>query len=144
MANDENLIPFRTETEARAKGRIGGIKSGEARRRKRDARKIMLDILGSHPKLDKRTLENLHQLGIFGSGKGKDQYDIEMIINAAIAQKAMRGDVKAYQALLGTIGEDPRTKLYRETAGLQNMDEDGPLVIQYDYGDEAEDEDDDQ
>lgn len=104
----------------------------------------MLDILASHPKLDKRTLDNLHQLGIFGSGKGKDQYDIEMIINAAIAQKAMRGDVKAYQALLGTIGEDPRTKLYRETAGTQNMDGDGPLVIQYDYGDEAEDEGDDQ
>lgn len=35
MANEENLIPIRTEKEAREKGKNGGIKSGEARREKK-------------------------------------------------------------------------------------------------------------
>ena len=115
---------------------MGGIASGEARRRKRDARKIMLEILSAKPELDKGTLANLHKLGIYGKGKGKDTYDIETIINAAIAQKAMRGDVKAYRAMLEAIGEDVRTRLYRESAGKIGADEDGPLTIMYDYGDD--------
>lgn len=103
----------------------------------------MLEILASKPDLDKATLANLHKLGIYGKGKAKDTYDIEMIINAAIAQKAMRGDVKAYRAMLEAIGEDVRTRLYRESAGKIGADEDGPLTIMYDYGDDDSPEEDD-
>ena len=142
MANDENLrVP--TSEQAREYGRRGGKASGEARRRKRDNRKIMLDMLNARPKLDRRTLDNLHQLGIYGTGKDKDQYTVEMIINAAVTQKAMRGDIKAYRAILETIGEDVRSRISREMSGYGPGDQDGPLVINYDYGD-AEDEDDDQ
>lgn len=147
MSNEENLIPVRTAEEARRKGRNGGIASGEARRRKRDNRKIMIDILSASPVLDKQTLVNLHKLGIYGKGKNKDKYDLEMIINAAIAQKAMRGDVKAYRAILETIGEDIRSKLAREGHGFDSSANDGGLTIVYDYGvpgdADAEDDDDD-
>ena len=44
MANNENLKPIQTESEAREKGKRGGIKSGEARRAKKTM-KAMLDYL---------------------------------------------------------------------------------------------------
>ena len=37
----ENLDPVRTKEEAKKRGRNGGIKSGEARRNKRDAKNAM-------------------------------------------------------------------------------------------------------
>lgn len=41
MANEENLKPVRTKSEARERGRNGGKASGESRRRKADFRKIL-------------------------------------------------------------------------------------------------------
>lgn len=41
MANEQNLKPVRTKSEARERGRNGGIKSGESRRQKRTLREIM-------------------------------------------------------------------------------------------------------
>ena len=41
MANNENLKPVRTKNEARERGRNGGKKSGEVRRRKADFRKTL-------------------------------------------------------------------------------------------------------
>lgn len=144
--NDENLRPLgdgsRTKSREREIQSLGGIKSGEARRRRRDARERMLEVLASVPKLDKRTLDNLKQLGVKGSGNGKKSYDLETLAIAAIVQKAMRGDVNAYRAVLETIGEDAKTKALRD--GLPYQDDDEGLTIVYDYGDEAEAEKDDQ
>lgn len=41
MANNENLKPVRTKNEARERGRNGGKKSGEVRRRKADFRRTL-------------------------------------------------------------------------------------------------------
>ena len=41
MANEQNLKPIRSVSEAREKGKNGGKKSGETRRRKRTLREIM-------------------------------------------------------------------------------------------------------
>ena len=41
MANNENLKPVRTKSEARERGRNGGKASGEARRRKANFRKTL-------------------------------------------------------------------------------------------------------
>jgi hypothetical protein len=43
--NDSNLIPVSSESEAREKGRRGGIASGEARRRKRSMRDAVEAIM---------------------------------------------------------------------------------------------------
>lgn len=105
----ENLIPLteRTKEEQRELRVRGGKASGEARRRKRDARMQMIDIISCMPKLDNSTIKNLKTMGVKGKGKDKDQYTIEQIMQVAIAQKAMKGDVKAYDAIQRTIGEDP-------------------------------------
>ena len=145
--NDENLSPLgngtRTKSEEREIQRRGGINSGISRRRKRDARNIMLQVLQSMPKLDKKTVNNLHQLGIMGEGSQKNKYDIEIIMAAAIAQKAMKGDVRAFNAILQTIGEDARSRIIRESLGKEEQ-EDGILKIVYDYdgSDGTEDDDD--
>ena len=44
MANNENLKPVRTKSEARERGRKGGIASGESRREKATLREC-LDLL---------------------------------------------------------------------------------------------------
>ena len=119
MANEKNLIPVQSGSEAREKGRRGGKASGVARRRKRDARKIMGEILKSVPVMDKETKKNLDKLGIQGTGKNKDRYDLEMIATAALMQKAMRGDVKAYRLILEIMGEDARSRAAADRLELE-------------------------
>jgi len=46
--NEHNLIPIRTESEAREKGSKGGKKSGESRRRKKSMKQVM-DMLLEMP-----------------------------------------------------------------------------------------------
>ena len=45
MSNEHNLRPVRTKEEARERGRNGGKKSGEARRRKANFRKTLNMLL---------------------------------------------------------------------------------------------------
>lgn len=48
MANEQNLIPVRTGSEARERGRAGGIASGEARRERKRMRE-WAELIGSLP-----------------------------------------------------------------------------------------------
>ncbi|MBQ9211099.1 MAG: hypothetical protein IJ153_11000 [Clostridia bacterium] len=121
MANDENIKGYqfgstekRTAEEQRELKSKGGKASGIARRRKRDARKIMESVLKSKPVMDAETRKVVDRLGIQGSGKNKDQYDLELIATAALMQKAMRGDVKAHRLILEIMGEDAATNRERE------------------------------
>ena len=52
MANNENLKPVRTKREARERGRNGGIKSGEARRRTAALRDTMNKLLTMKVEVD--------------------------------------------------------------------------------------------
>lgn len=45
VPNEENLIPVRSESEAREKGGRGGKASGEARRKKKELRETMEALL---------------------------------------------------------------------------------------------------
>ena len=85
MPNAENLEQhkIRTTSEAREKGKNGGIASGKARREK---------------KWFKEEIEK--QIG--GS--------IDKIINAML-EKAKKGDIQAGQFLRDTIGEKPTDKV---------------------------------
>lgn len=94
MANEENLIPIQSTNEAREKGRLGGIKSGEVRRAKKTM-KEMLDYL-----LEKE-IEN--------SRTGEKVTYREAILTSAI-KKAIKGDIKASQFIRDTAGEAPITK----------------------------------
>lgn len=90
MANNENLKPIRSESEAREKGTNGGIKSGEARRAKKTM-KQMLDYL-----LEKE-IEN----------KKGEKASTQEAISVALIKQALSGNVKAFEVIRDTIGEKP-------------------------------------
>ena len=109
--NEGNLKPFGkdsdlTEREQRKIQSHGGQKSAESRRRKKGQRELMAAMLKAVPDLDKAAVQNLRRLGFKGRGAGQDQFSIETIGMAALLQKVMRGDTRAYQLMLEILGED--------------------------------------
>lgn len=91
MANNQNLKPFdsnQSREEAKKNGRLGGIKSGEAKRAKKTM-KEMLDYL-----LEKE-IENK---------KGEKASTLEAI-SVSMIRQALNGNVKAFEVIRDTIGE---------------------------------------
>lgn len=94
--NEQNLKPFgeRTEKEQREIQQKGGIASGEARRRKRDLR-LALEML-----LEKD----------FKDKSGNTATGAEAI-TAKLFEKAMKGDVRAFEMIRDTVGQKPVEKI---------------------------------
>jgi deoxyribodipyrimidine photolyase len=94
--NDENLIPFseRSESEVRAMNSRGGKKSGETRRRKRDI---------------KRALDALLEKDI--TAKNGETMTGAEAIALKLMEKALKGDVKAFEVLRDSAGQKPTSKL---------------------------------
>ena len=82
MANEQNLRPVQSKEEARERGRKGGIASGEARRKRRTLKEELLAML-EDPEVQKR-------------------------LSAAIVEKGMDGDIRAFEVIRDTIGEKPK------------------------------------
>ena len=103
MANKgiENLITGkeRTKEELREITRKGGIASGEARRRKKTAKEVVSTLLNLGL-TDEKAKRKLKALGI----EDEDMTNI-MASSVAVMAKAMKGDYKAYNALLEVAGE---------------------------------------
>lgn len=94
--NEQNLKSFseRTEKEQREIQQKGGIASGEARRRKRDLR-LALELLLEKEYTDK---------------KGNVATGAEAI-TAKLFEQAMKGNVKAFETIRSTVGQDPVQKV---------------------------------
>ena len=110
MANEQNLKPVRTKKEAREKGRNGGIKSGEARRRKRNMReaaKLLLDMpISKNQQTMKAVLSSL--------GVPEEDADYRMGVMAAMLLQAANGNVNAATFLRDTAGDNPNVKMREE------------------------------
>lgn len=104
MANEANLKPVRTESEARTLGANGGRKSGEARREKKLLREC-LEIL----------LENIME------GENGEEMTGAEALAAAIFGRALMGDIRAAEFIRDTCGQKCATRL--EVGGVD------PLVI---------------
>lgn len=113
----ENLIDpkDRTSEELREMTRKGGIKSGEVRRRKKTMREA-LEMLLYKTELPEQMKERLRQEGIIAD----DDMNHQMLITRSLIAKAEAGDVQAYNAICGMIGEKPAEKV--EMSGGQQMD----------------------
>lgn len=92
MTNSKNLKPVRTKSEAREKGKKGGIKSGEKRRERKALKEELLLLLSTG--------------------------DTQKKLSVALIDKAMCGDVKAFEVIRDTIGEKPTDK-QEITGGLE-------------------------
>ena len=85
MANIQNLKPIRTKSEARERGKKGGIKSVEKRRERKALKEQLLLLL--------------------------ETGDTAESICAALIEKALTGDVRAFETIRDTIGEKPVDKV---------------------------------
>ena len=105
-----NLKPFdqRTEDEQRAIRSKGGKASGEARRKKRDAKSAARLIL-SLPTVDKVT-KSLEKLGI----DDEAEYTNMVSIFAMAYLKAMKGDIAAMRFIVDMAGMSPEFKMVEE------------------------------
>ena len=101
MANEKNLKPVRSKEEARERGKKGGIKSGETRRRKAALRNTMNRLLTMQAEV-----EGLSD--VLRADGGESTY--EEIIAMAMIQQASLGNVKAYQAIMKTIGQTEKSE----------------------------------
>jgi hypothetical protein len=112
----ENLInpKDRTSEELREMTRKGGIKSGEARRRKKTMREA-LEMLMFHTELNEQAKKMLEAEGI----KDADDFNHQMVITRSLIAKAEAGDVQAYNAICAMIGEKPAEKVDL-SGGMQN------------------------
>lgn len=118
MANEENLKPLQANTDrARETGRLGGIASGEARRKKRTMKEAAQQILsGGLVFGDDSTKEILALLGI----DVPTNADGIMLVATL---KASRGDIEAARFVRDTGGEVPTSKV--EVGGI----EDKPIEV---------------
>lgn len=94
MANNENLKPPRSTKEARERGKKGGIKSGEVRREKKTMKQMLEYLL-------ERETENDN------GGKSTTLEEISV----SLIKQALKGNVRAFEVLRDTIGQNPSQKI---------------------------------
>lgn len=85
MANEQNLKPVRSKEEARARGKIGGIKSGETRRKRKTLREELLALLATE--------------------------DYNNRISLSMIKEALKGNTKAFEVIRDTVGEKPKEEV---------------------------------
>lgn len=102
----ENLVSLgdRTAEERREIGRMGGIKSGETKRRRKTLREDLLAVLGTEVK----------------NKKGENVTLQKSMIDSLIV-RAINGNVKAFEVIRDTIGEKPVER--QEITGFINQSE---------------------
>lgn len=117
MANEQNLksLADRTTSEKRKIAKKGGKASGEARRKKKDLR-LALEAL-----LEKE----------FEDKKGNKLTGTEAI-TAKLFEKAMKGDVRAFETLRDTVGQKPVDKVMIAEVDQQVIDEVERMVLEDD------------
>lgn len=91
MANEQNLKPFRSVSEAREKGAIGGKKAGETKRQRKAMRETLLELLKM-------------------PATAREGVDFETAGLMAMLEKWEKGDVSAGVFVRDTIGEKPVEK----------------------------------
>lgn len=93
MANEQNLRPSEYKL-SQEEAKKGGIASGGARRRKRDLRQALEMLL-------EREYKDKSGNSISGTEA----------ITAKLFEQAMKGNIKAFETIRSTIGQDPVQKV---------------------------------
>ena len=101
---DANLKPYKkgdiTSEEAKKRGRAGGVKSGESRRAKRDAKSAVRYLLDLAAK--GKIADNLKELGF----PANEQTNMAAL-QARLFTMAMGGNIDAYTTLMRMAGSEP-------------------------------------
>lgn len=97
--NEKNLKPIRTESEARKKGRNGGIASGKARREKKTIQKILADLLDGQIKDSPQFAKLASKMGVESDKSVKDIFTYICVLNSV--KNGNLGDLERLRKLLG-------------------------------------------
>ena len=96
---DKNLKPIRTESEAREKGRNGGIASGKARREKKTIQKILAELLESEIKDSPQFAKLASKMGVESDKSVTDIFTMVCLLNSV--KSGNLGDLERLSKLLG-------------------------------------------
>lgn len=99
MANEQNLRPVQTKSEARERGRAGGIASGEARRQKKTLAQIG-DMIGGLKITAEKNREIMRAAGITDEDMIND---VGMMFRLNL--EAQKGNVRAIELLSKLRGQ---------------------------------------
>ena len=116
MANEQNLKPIRTESEARKKGRNGGIASGIARREKKTIQKILNDFLSTAAKDNPQVAKLAAKMGLKSDDSIKDLFTIVCVLNTL--KDGNLSDLERLSKLLGEQTEIADTEAQKQAAFL--------------------------
>ena len=116
MANEQNLKPIRTESEAREKGRNGGIASGVARREKKTIQKILNDFLSTAAKDNPQVSKLAAKMGLKSDDSIKDLFTIVCTLNTL--KDGNLSDLERLSKLLGEQTEIADTEAQKQAAFL--------------------------
>lgn len=103
MAGKDNLRPVHTKEEARERGRNGGIKSGQSKRRKKTIAETV-DKLLNEPVKDEKQLSIIEKSGM--PIKGKPTYK-DFLVASVIMRTIKKGYVDDLTKLMDILGEGP-------------------------------------
>ena len=112
MANEQNLKPIRTESEAREKGRNGGIASGAARREKKTVQKILNDFLSTSAKDNPQVAKLAAKMGLKSDDSIKDLFTIVCTLNTL--KDGNLSDLERLSKLLGEQTEIADTEAQKQ------------------------------
>nr|DAK65059.1 MAG TPA: Large subunit terminase [Caudoviricetes sp.] len=115
--NADKLQPVRSKHEASERGRIGGIKSGEARRAKKSLQQLAKTILETQVNDDKAK-GFLHSFGLDEQDQNYQALMIAKLLNKALKET----DVKAIQTLTTLAGFDGGTLSLAEDTSVETID----------------------
>ena len=93
VANEQNLKPCRSKSEARDRGKKGGQNSGKARRDKKILKNCLEILMEKKMEIDGKPLTGFEALAL------------------SAFEKALSGDVKAMTFVRDTIGQKPVEKV---------------------------------
>ena len=109
MANEKNLKPVRTKSEARERGKNGGKASGESRRKQKTYREMAKAMLSA--KVDNEEMQEMaKQFGV-------KSLDVKTLTLLGMIRAAADGSYQAFDRLMGLLGEDTQSN---EEANKQN------------------------
>lgn len=115
--NVSNLKPVRSKEEARERGRLGGIKSGIAKRAKKNLQQIAKTILETQVQGD-NAKGFLHNFGLDEQDQNYQALMIAKLLNKALKET----DVRAIQTLAALAGFDGGTLSLAEDTSVETID----------------------
>lgn len=117
MANEQNLKPIRSESEAREKGQKGGIESGKSRREAKRRGEIWRELVNTEV-TNEKMLANLRALGVTDEHPTFERYIKATAMKDMMKNAKMRDVAMMDDELYGKIDEKTQVEVSGEVSGI--------------------------